>query len=143
MAVVESVGGKDTLLYSDCVVTDKDKDFPERMGIMAKACEKIINKWHPEGLSIEKLFFSGNQKTAMRVAEVRGMVIALAVGRKLSVREYSPQEVKIAVTGSGRASKTAVSDMVYKLIELSHTPEHDDEYDAIAVAITDIHSKRF
>lgn len=141
VAVIESLDGQDNLLFSTCFETSNDADFPERLAYLSGECESVINKYKPEGLGVEKLFFTNNAKTAMRVAEVRGMIISLAKQKKLSVREFSPQDVKIAVTGSGNAGKEAVINMIPRLIKLSKKPKYDDEYDAIAVALAFIHSK--
>ena len=137
------------ILYSACLETEKTLDFPERLNKIMLALTELCHTWQPEVIALERLFFTRNQKTAMRVAEVRGAVIALAGRLGVAVREYGPQEIKIAVTGSGNASKNQVANMIGRLIKLPKAPKHDDEYDAIAIALTslvswrtDIHSLR-
>lgn len=86
-------------------------------------------------MALETLFFTKNQKTAMKVAEARGVIQLAGAEHGLAITEYSPQAVKIAVTGSGNAAKDAVIRMVDRLIPLSKTKRLDDEYDAIALGI--------
>jgi len=133
---------KVSVLYSDCFETDAKLAFPARLGSLADKLRGVIIKWAPERVALEKLFFSANVKTAMQVAEVRGMVIALAQEYSLVLEEYSPQEVKVAITGSGRADKAQVANMVSKLVTLADTPKHDDEYDAIAIGICGLVSRK-
>ncbi|HEY4493533.1 MAG TPA: crossover junction endodeoxyribonuclease RuvC [Candidatus Paceibacterota bacterium] len=135
-----SNGKTDILLYSTCIETDKALSFPRRLGDLVVELQALVIKWQPERAAIEKLFFSKNVKTAMQVAETRGMIIALAQNMGLVVEEYSPQAIKVALTGVGTADKTQVARMVERLVAMNKTPKHDDEYDAIAIAITDIHS---
>ena len=87
-------------------------------------------------MALERLFFTKNQKTAMRVAEVRGALIAEAAKRGLTVHEYTPSEVKSAVTSFGRASKQDVAMMLRALLKIEKNIKYDDEWDALAVAVT-------
>ncbi len=142
VAVVEKSGsGKEILLYSDCIVTLDTGDFSARLGAIQSACRELIATWQPERVALEKLFFTKNAKTAMRVAEARGSLLAMVHENGLPVREYTPNEVKVAVTGSGRADKEQVASMVARLVAMRKIPKYDDEYDAIAVALTDLASR--
>ena len=132
--------GKCTVLYSDCVETLASLDFGERLGVLGKYMKKVLKEWRPERVAIEKLFFTKNQKTGMQVAETRGMILHICQEAGLDVREYTPQQIKVAVTGSGRASKTDVADMLPKLVKMEKKKRRDDEYDAIAIALTNIAS---
>jgi len=136
IAVVEKHGGKEVLLYSDCVETSGKDDFTERLAAIADACARLIEEYSPQALALEKLFFQKNQKTAMRVAEVRGALIETAARHDVPVFEYTPGEVKVATTGSGAADKKAVAAMVRALVKIEKYIQHDDEYDAIAIGIT-------
>ena len=98
VAVLERAGGKDTLLYSECFRTSARLPFPERLNALGPRASTIIKKWKPRALAIETLYFEKNLKTAMRVAEARGVVIYEAARAGLSVYEYTPLQVKIAVT---------------------------------------------
>jgi crossover junction endodeoxyribonuclease RuvC len=136
MAVIERVNNKETLLYSDCVETSGQDEFSDRLATIADACSRLIREYKPDTVALEKLFFQKNQKTAMRVAEVRGALIETATRLDVSVAEYGPGQVKSAVAGSGRADKHAIASMVRMLIKIEKKIDHDDEYDAIAIGIT-------
>lgn len=136
VAVVEKSGGKEILLYSACIETNAGGEFSERLATVAAACEKLIAGYKPDALALEKLYVTKNQKTAMRVSEVRGALIAYAAKSKVPVFEYTPNEVKLAATGSGRADKRAVVKMLHALVSIDKKIAYDDEYDAIAIAVT-------
>jgi crossover junction endodeoxyribonuclease RuvC len=128
--------GKEILLYSACIETSAKTDFPERLAIVADECARLLKIHKPDCVAMEKLYFEKNQKTAMRVAEVRGALINVASGAGIKVFEYTPGEVKIAAAGFGGADKKAVARMLRALIKIEKKIEYDDEYDAIAVAVT-------
>lgn len=130
MAVFE---GK-ALIHSACFIPPKGEVY-ERLLAVSDEVESVIKKWKPKSLAIETLFFSKNQKTAMHVAEARGVIIIAAARHGLEIAEYSPQAVKIAVTGAGNAPKEAVIRMVERLVKLEKKKRLDDEYDAIALGI--------
>jgi crossover junction endodeoxyribonuclease RuvC len=142
VAVMERSGGKDVLLYSNCVVTDKSLPFEARLQTVAQAVEEIIATWSPSALALERLFMGQNRTTAMRVAEVRGAMLYLAERHACRVCEYTPQEVKVAMTGYGKSDKEQVTRMVMRLIPNARRDALDDEYDAIAVAATCLASAR-
>lgn len=96
----------------------------------------LLTTYSPDTLAIETLFFNNNQKTAIGVAQARGIIIYLAQVAGCKVYEFGPQEVKVAVTGYGKSDKHAVIDMVLRLIPDAPVKALDDEYDAIAVGIT-------
>ena len=133
---------RDNLIHSECFVP-LTKIFSERLSALFERITKTIKKHQPDGLAIETLFFSKNQKTAIHVAEARGVISVAASIQKVPVFEYSPQEVKIAVTGSGNAPKEQVIRMVERLVPLSKKKRLDDEYDAIALAIAHLAKSRF
>jgi crossover junction endodeoxyribonuclease RuvC len=122
------------LVHSECYTPPKG-EFPERLSAIYLHLESLIREHRPETCALETLFFTKNQKTAMKVAEARGVIQLVAARAGLTITEYSPQAVKIAVTGSGSASKDAVTRMVNRLITLGTNKRHDDEYDAIALGI--------
>lgn len=133
---------KHVLLYSGCITTSKEDIFEKRLHFIHEECEKLINTYSPESVALERLYFTNNQRTAMRVAEVRGMLLQLATAHNLPVSEYTPQQVKVAVAGSGRASKSDVQRMVPLLVQLEKNNRLDDEYDAIAIGLTHLASVR-
>ena len=136
VAVLEKESGKESVLYSSCIETRATDLFPMRLSAVALGCASLIKKYKPETLALERLFFNSNQKTAMQVAEVRGAIIFVAASADLPVIEYTPGQVKVAVTGHGQADKEAVQRMLKSLLKIEKHIQHDDEYDAIAIALT-------
>ncbi len=134
-AILEKSSGRENLLYSTCLVSDKKDSHDKRLFSIGKEIEKIIVKYKPDTLAIETLFFAKNQKTAMKVSEARGMVLFLAASKKLVVKEFTPLQIKIALTGYGKAEKRQVQAMVKAVLKLPVLPKSDDEVDAIACAI--------
>lgn len=129
-----AVFDKKELLHSECFVPPKGGLYDRLIAVTAHI-DALIEELKPESLAIETLFFSKNQKTAIAVAEARGAIIVAAARHGLAVHEYSPQAVKIAVTGSGNAAKDGVIKMVDRLVTLPPRKRLDDEYDAIALGI--------
>lgn len=134
---------KEKVLFSECFRTSSSLPFEDRLLALGKEIRTVIKKYKPELLAIEKLFLNTNQKTAMHVAEARGVVIYESKSMGLKIFEASPPEIKLATTGYGKADKNQVIKMVKmlvvrdeKLIAQSKTKESDDELDAIAIAIT-------
>lgn len=137
VAILEKDGTKEMLLYSTCIVTSKKDAFDKRLLVIGKELETILKKYEPSELAIEKLFFAKNQTTAMNVAEARGVILYLSALHSLSIHEYSPPQIKVAVTGYGRATKDDVTYMIPKIVKLSLEKKIlDDEIDAIAIALT-------
>lgn len=136
IAVLEHQNGKEALLYSVCVTTNPQAPLTERLLEIGAAFENVAAAYAPHALAIETLFFNKNQKTAIGVAEARGIVLYLAGVRGCRIYEFGPQEVKVAVTGYGKSDKTGVVAMIRRLIPNCPEKAHDDEFDAIAVGIT-------
>lgn len=137
IAVLEKIAKqKETLIFSECFKTSSKLPHPERLSLIGNRIKEIIKKYKPEVLATEKLFFSGNQKTALLVAEARGVILYSAKSSGLEVFEYTPNEVKIAITGYGKAGKRQMIDMVKKLIKVDSDTNSDDEFDAIAIGLT-------
>ncbi|MES2134724.1 MAG: crossover junction endodeoxyribonuclease RuvC [Patescibacteria group bacterium] len=130
------------LIHSECFTPEKGA-VSLRLGAVFQHVNAVIKKYAPDALAIETLFFTKNQKTAIHVAEARGVITLAGVEAGIPVFEYSPQEVKIAVSGSGNASKKGVIRMVEMLVPMGHKKRHDDEYDAIALAIAHQSSAKF
>ncbi len=127
---------KETLLFSECFKTSAKLPHHERLSLIGGRIKEVIKKWKPEQLATEKLFFSGNQKTAMLVAEARGVILYAGSSSGLEIFEYTPNEIKIAITGYGKAQKNQMIDMVRKLIVVDSDRKSDDEFDAIAIGLT-------
>lgn len=142
VAVLEMQHGKEVLLHSDCIETDKEAALDARLCELGNRFQTLLETHKPDLVGIETLFFNKNVKTAIGVAQARGIVMYLACSTGAQVCEYGPQEIKIAVTGYGKSDKHAVIDMVKRLV--ANTPEKalDDEYDAIAIGVTALASNR-
>jgi crossover junction endodeoxyribonuclease RuvC len=136
VAVLEQQDGKETLLFSTCVTTEKNDALPERLHVIGATVKSLLAEHSPDAIAVETIFFNKNAKTAIGVAQARGIVIYLAKEAGCTVYEFGPQEIKIAVTGYGASDKTAVYQMLERLISNTPKQAHDDEYDAIAVGIT-------
>lgn len=142
VAVINGERGKEKLLYSSCIITSRRDSHEKRLYAISKEIRKIINGLKPEVLAIEKLFFNLNKTNAIKVAEGRGAILSLAGEFGIDVFEYSPQEIKLGITGYGKASKNDIEFIIGKTMDLDIKKEKrlDDEFDAIAVAVT--HSLR-
>ncbi|MDE2399505.1 MAG: crossover junction endodeoxyribonuclease RuvC [Patescibacteria group bacterium] len=138
VAVLEKNKGdkREKVIFSECFKTSAKLDFSERLLLLGEEVRKVIKKFKPEVLSIETLFLTSNQKTVMRVAEARGVVIYEAVQVELKIFEATPLQIKVATTGYGRADKNQIMKMVQMLVEVEKNKTSDDELDAIAIALT-------
>ena len=136
VAVLELENGKEKLIHSSCIETKKSDTLPDRIFVAGEEFTKLLEKYQPTALAIETIFFNNNQKTAIGVAGIRGMLIYLAKQKGCVVYEFNPQEIKVAITGYGKSDKIAVIDMVKRLVPLAPLKALDDEYDAIAIGVT-------
>ena len=131
-------------LFSDCIETNRKLSHEKRLLEIGEGVRKIIKKWKPDYLAIESLFFNQNITNALKVSEARGVIIYEAMQAGLKIFEYSPQAIKIAVTGYGKADKRQITTMVKKLVNLEEklSKRLDDEIDAIALCITHLATKK-
>ena len=137
IAIIEkNKTGKPTLIFSECLITDKILPFPERLTIIGLKLEHLIHDYSPTVLAIETLFFNTNQKTALKVSEARGVMLYCAQKSGLEICEYTPLQIKNALTGYGRAKKDQVDQMTRQLINIEKEIKYDDEMDAIATGLT-------
>jgi len=123
-----------------CISTTPKESSQQRLAIIYGEVKKLIALHHPTYLAIERLYFGENSKTAMAVGQARGIVLLAAAEAKIMIAEYTPLEVKMAVTGYGKAEKKQVQQMVKNLLNLAAPPHPDDAADALAVAICHLHS---
>ncbi|MBI4114699.1 MAG: crossover junction endodeoxyribonuclease RuvC, partial [Candidatus Niyogibacteria bacterium] len=137
-AVVEHINGKDVLAEAGCFETDSTKSYQERINAVGAHIKNVLDTHKPDALALEKLFFATNQKTAMRIAEVRGMIMHIAGTRP--IQEFTPPQIKLAVCGYGKADKKQVQKMTMLLLGLKEIPTPDDKADAIAVALAGVHT---
>jgi crossover junction endodeoxyribonuclease RuvC len=136
IAVMELENDKEKLIHSSCIETNKSQELYLRLTQLGKEFEQLLKVYSPTAVAIETLFFNKNVKTAMGVAQARGIFIYLSQIQNCAFYEFGPQEIKIAVTGYGKSDKGAVIDMVKRLVPEAPAAALDDEYDAIAVGIT-------
>lgn len=120
------------------ITTEADTDFNERLKMIFDDLSQVIKTFKPDAMSIEKLYFTTNQKTAIMVAEARGVILYCAKQNGLPIFEYTPLQVKTAVTGYGKAKKPQVMEMTRRLLKLPEVPKPDDTADALAIALTHI-----
>ena len=135
-AILEKKPMRHTLIFSECFETDQHNAFEKRLADIGERLQKIIHIHRPDHAAIERLFFSKNKKTALRTAEVRGACIYTAKSNGLTITEYTPNQIKNAVTGNSNAVKKDIIRMLPNLISLDAKKRHDDEYDAVAIGIT-------
>jgi crossover junction endodeoxyribonuclease RuvC len=136
MAIIEKQNHKEEVVYSDCFHTSPKIPFHERLFLLGDEIRTIIEKYKPKAVAVETLMFNTNQKTAMYVAEARGVVLYEVARKKLEVYEFTPLQIKIALTGHGRSDKKQVTEMVKRLVSINKKDAKDDEYDAIACGLT-------
>jgi len=137
VAVIERTqDGKEKLLTSTCLTTNRDDSFENRLVSIVREFRSCITKYEPDVCVLETLFFAKNQKTAMHVAEARGALICAVTELEIPLHEFTPKQVKIAVTGDGAATKQQVMLMLPRLVRIEKDIKFDDEYDAIAVGLT-------
>jgi len=134
---------KEIVIFSECFKTSSKLEFAQRLNLIGGEVRKIIKKYKPEVLAIETLFLNTNQKTVMRVAEARGVVVYEAAQTGLKIFEATPLQIKIATTSYGRADKIQVMKMVRILVDIEEKKTSDDELDAIATALTAFAHMRF
>lgn len=139
-AVVAARGDDLTLLACDVLTTPAGMALPLRLQRIYRGLSELIERFEPQDVAVEELFFAKNARTAMAVGQARGAVLLAAVNAGLEVCEYTPRQVKQAVHGYGNASKDQVGEMVRILLHLPTVPKPDDAADAAAIAICHLHS---
>jgi crossover junction endodeoxyribonuclease RuvC len=136
IALLEGNRQKQTIIFSECFETSPKDTFEIRLHTAVSHVRDILQKHSPDSAALETLFFSNNQKTAMHVAETRGALLFAITDAHIPAYQYAPQAIKVAVAGSGRGNKDDVARMLHKLLSIPNKKMRDDEYDAIAVALT-------
>jgi crossover junction endodeoxyribonuclease RuvC len=133
--IVERTGGRLRAVEYGCAETSADSPLPERLLTIHRLITDLIALHQPALIGVERLFFSRNAQTAFAVGQARGVVLLAAAERKVAVRDATPNEVKVAVTGYGAADKDQVQRMVRTVLGMGEVPAPDDAADALAVAI--------
>ena len=128
------------VLEYGAITTDKDTPFPKRLEEIYDGMNYLLEKYQPAAMSVEKLFFNTNSTTAISVAQARGVCVLSAFKHNVEIAEYTPLQVKMAVTGYGRAEKRQIMEMTKTLLNLKEMPKPDDAADALAMAICHAHT---
>ena len=138
--VIDYIGNKFKIVEYGAITTESNQNMNERFKSIHDDLNTIIERTKPEFLAIEELFFNSNQKTAINVAQARGVLLLPALNHGRSVHEYTPLQVKQAVVGYGRAEKKQVQLLVKSILGLEKVPKPDDTADALAIAVCHAHS---
>lgn len=140
--IVEIKTSKITPVAFGCIETSSKKEAPKRLEEVYGQIDELIKKYKPDEFSIEDLFFGNNAKTALVVGQARGVILLSASQNNIKIGVYTPLQVKIALTGYGKAEKSQVGKMVKAILNLKEVPKPDDTADALAVAITHCFSRK-
>lgn len=141
--VIQYVKNKYKVLEYGCITTPTNSYFPKRLQKIENDLQEVISRYNIDAASIEDLYFNTNSKTAIKVAEARGVILNTLVKNDIEIFEYTPLQAKLAIVGYGRAEKNQVKDMVKAFLGLEQMPKLDDTTDALAIAICHTHSCRF
>lgn len=142
IGVVEYKGNKFRTIDYNAITTPAGMPTVERLKKIYQEMTMYIDKYAPDSIAIEELFFNSNQKTAINVAQARGVLLVAAANRNIPIFEYTPLQVKQSVTGYGRADKQQIQQMVKMMLGLNVIPKPDDAADALAIAICHAHSNK-
>lgn len=134
--VLDYVSGRFSVVGFGAVTTPADLPFEKRLKMIYDDITEIIETYKPDEMGIEKLFFNTNEKTAIDVAQARGVTLLPAIMRNIPIYEYTPLQVKSSIVGYGRAEKKQVQEMTKTMLHLKEVPKPDDTADAVAIAIT-------
>lgn len=134
-SVIEKSNSENSVVDYGVITTPKEMPFAERLKAIYESMHKLIERFEPDEVAVEKLYFNKNITTGIPVAEARGVILLSIVTKNLPVFEYTPQQIKMALTGLGRAEKSQVQFMVKTLLHLTKIPRPDDAADAVAVAL--------
>lgn len=138
--VVSGDNNRYEVLDYGVVTTDPGYDNAQRLLMIFNGMENLINRYKPDAIAIEELFFNKNVKTALMIGHARGVIVLAGARRGIDMFEYTPLQVKQSVVGYGRAEKQQVQQMVKLILNLKEMPKPDDAADALAVAVCHLHS---
>ncbi len=138
--VVQQQKGAVVPLGYGCITTQAHTKFEDRLHEVYEDVRGLLASEQPDAMAIETLFFNSNQKTAVAVAEARGVILLAARQAGVPIYEYSPLQVKQSITGYGKATKTQMQQMACRLLALKNVPKPDDAADALAIALCHVHS---
>lgn len=142
IGVIEYNGNRFRPLEYGAITTPAGMPTVDRLKKIYDEMTMLIDKYKPDAVAIEELFFNSNQKTAINVAQARGVILVSVTNRGVPIFEYTPLQVKQSVTGYGRADKNQIQQMVKTLLNLNVIPKPDDAADGLALAICHAHSNK-
>jgi len=141
--VISANNGTITPISYGCIRTSPDQKTPQRLAQIYCEVNLLLEKYDPEVIAVERLFFNTNVTNAMNVSEARGVIFLAAAQKKIPVFEYTPSQVKQAITGSGRADKKQMQEMIKRLLDIDEIPQPDDAADGLSIAVCHINISRY
>jgi crossover junction endodeoxyribonuclease RuvC len=140
--VIQKVEEKIIPVSYGCIRTSAEKQTSERLLEIYNETKALFEKYNPQIVAIEKLFFNKNVTSAMRVSEARGVILLAAQQKQIPLFEYTPAQIKQAITGTGHADKQQMQEMITRLLGLDELPRPDDAADGLSIALCHIHIMR-
>ena len=140
--VIDVINGKPKAVSYGVILTPKDSKLPQRLCMIEEDLKSLIDKFKPDEIALEELFFNNNVTTAINVSQARGVILLTAVKYCGKLFEYTPLQIKQALTGYGRAEKRQIQEMTRTFLNLPKIPKPDDAADALAVALTHSQTSR-
>lgn len=141
--VLNYIGNKFEVIDYGAVTTESKEEFPRRLKIIYDSYIELFKLYKPEAVAIEELFYNKNVKTAIAIAEARGVHLLAAENSGISLYEYTPLQIKQGIVGYGRAEKKQIQEMVKVILHLDSIPKPDDVADGLAAAICHAHSLKY
>jgi crossover junction endodeoxyribonuclease RuvC len=139
----EAPDGRLEALAHGVIETPKAQPLARRLQLLQQQLQALITTWQPQEAAVEEVFFATNAKTALSVGQARGVVLLTLFNAGIAIHEYTPLQVKQAIAGYGQADKRQMQTMIKALLGLVEPPRPDDAADALAVALTHLHSRRW
>ncbi len=136
--VIRKEKGKLSPVSYGCIKTSPEKQNPERLKEIYDEVNVLLDKYSPSEVAVEKLFFTNNITSAMGVSEARGVIFLAAQQKNIPIIEYTPKQIKQAITGSGSADKKQIQEMIKRLLGLDEIPRPDDAADGLSIALCHI-----
>jgi len=133
--IEKNSSGKINVIDYGAINTSKDEDFPVRLAMIERGMKALMEKYKPDAVAVEELFFNQNITTGIAVAEARGVILCSAIQNVPKVCEFTPMQIKLSITGDGKADKKAVQFMTKTILGLKQVPKPDDAADALGVAL--------
>lgn len=140
--VLKSERGRFETIDYGVVLTPKTETLPVRLAMLEEGVKKLVDKYTPDEIALEELFFNNNVTTAINVAQARGVILLTCVKHCAGLYEYTPLQIKQALTGYGKAEKRQIQEMTKTFLNLNKIPKPDDAADALAIALTHSHTNR-